>query len=194
MVTSVSTAWVTPTMRAVRPSLVAAAAVALLVVIAAAVAGAYDIALPTVHVWLALAALAVAASTPHDPAASLLAALPTGSGRRLIHRGAIGTFAALGAWVLAGSSTGALVSPPASDVAIGGSLPALLALVAVAIVAGARFGPWGACTPLVLVGAGHVFADAGRLDDVLHLWWTHPWIVATISLSAALVHHRTTAR
>ena len=194
MVTVGRAAWVVPTVRACHPALVAAATVAVLSAAAAVAAGANDVALPTMHAWLAIAALAVAAATPHDPAASLLAAVPTGSGRRLIHRGAVGTLTALGAWTLAGWSVDTLVTPPASDATIGGSVPALLALVTLATVIGSWFGPWGACTPLFLVAATHVVGDAGRFDDLLRLWWSHPWIVVAIALGAAAVRHRTAGR
>ena len=183
-------AWVMPTARACRPALLSAAAIAMVVVIAAVIAGASDVALPTVHVWLALAALAVAASTPHDPAATLLAALPAGRGRRMLHRGAIGTLTALGAWVLAGWSAGELGSLPVSDAMIGGSVPALLALVAVAVVGGLWFGPWAACTPLALVAGGHIVEGSPRFADLLQLWWTHPWAVLAAAVSGIAVHHR----
>jgi hypothetical protein len=172
--------WVAPTVRACRPALLAVAAVVAVHIGVAVAAGAGDVALPRVHVWLMLAALAGAAAAPHDPAATLLAALPTGPGRRLAHRVGTCTLAAVVAWMLGGRVVDAAVAGPHAGAA--GSVPALLALVAIAVAVGSRAGTWGALAPLALVAAGRLVEGPDLLTDALALWWTHPWIVVAIVL------------
>lgn len=175
-------AWLVPTARACQPALLAVAGVAALYTVAVVVAGAFDAALPVVHVWLALGALAGAAAWSHDPAASLLAALPVGPGRRLLRRVGLGTVTAVVAWTVAGQVGGTVAAAP-PGVGLTESVPALLALVALAVTAGRWFGTWGGLTPLALVAAGRFVAESGRLADALALWWTHPWIVLALALS-----------
>ena len=175
-------AWLAPTVRACRPALLAVVGVVTVHIGVAVAAGAADVTLPRVHVWLMLAALAGAAAAPYDPAATILAALPVGPARRLFHRVGTCTLAAVVAWMLGGGVVDAAVAGPHAGAA--GSVPALLALVAIAVAVGSRTGTWGALAPLALVAAGHLVEGPDLLTDALALWWTHPWIVLAIILCA----------
>ena len=183
-------AWLAPTVRACRPSLLAVGAVVAVYTAAAIVAGAIEVALPMVLVWLALGALAGAAAASPDPAATLLAALPVSSGRRLVHRVGIGTLTAVIGWAVAGRGVDAAVSVT-SGIGLADSVPALLALLAVAVAVGSRFGTWGALTPLALVAVGHLVERPSLLTDALALWRTHPWIVVVGAVGVTVTHHRT---
>ena len=175
--------WLAPTVRACRPALLTVAAVVAVYTSAAVVAGAFEVALPMVLVWLALGALAGAAAASPDPAATLLAALPLSGGRRLAHRVGIGTLTAVFGWAAAVSVT--------SGIGLADSIPALLALLAVAVAVDSRFGTWGALTPLAVVAAGHLVERPSLFTDALALWRTHPWIVVVGAVGVTVTHHRT---
>lgn len=188
-VSSSMPAWLYPTARARRPALLAVAGVVALYTTAAVVAGASDVVLPTVHVWFALGALAGAAAWPHDPAVALLAPLPVGGGRRLVHRVLISTLAAVGAWAIGGEAVDAAVSVT-PRVTIADSVPALLALVAMGVAVGSGLGAWGALTPLGVIAAGAMVGGTGPLADALALWWTQPWLVTAAALGVSVLADR----
>lgn len=177
--------WIVPTARTVGSSLLVITLVATVLALAGVVAGTQDVTLPAVHVWLLGAALAGAVAAPHDPLGDLVAATPTGPGRRVVHRVTITLLTGLVAWLLAGRIVAAAGRP--LDAAV--DVPALVALASIAVAAVRWFGPRGACAPLALVTLAQVVdgSDAARVLDV---WRTDPWPVVVGGVAATVVQVR----
>lgn len=174
--------WVAPTARAVEwLPLVAVGAVLVATSTLASHTGRWPLDL------VGVAAGAVAAATVaglQDPAADLLAALPTSATRRRAHRLALLVPLALAVW-MAYLWPGQSVTPtPGWPLA---PLVALLAtgLAVVVLAPPAAAMAAGVAAPLVWTAADRV---GGRLDDtfrgVLSAWQHHPWLVITAAVAA----------
>jgi hypothetical protein len=183
-----TSALVVHTVRSVRPSLAAIAAVLALAVAGAVVAGSQGIAIPMPLAQLAAAALAVAFATPHDPAANLMAAMPTGTTRRLAYRSSVLASAAITGWLLGGWTIDTVVAGTPAGSLFAAGVPELTALAAVAVAGGRWWGPWGACTPLALVAAGNLVEGTSALAEVVGLWSTQPWPTLAAGLIAIACH------
>jgi hypothetical protein len=181
-------ALVVHTVRSVRPCLAAIAAVLTLAAVGAVVAGSQDVAIPSSLAQLAAAALAVSVATPHDPAANLVAAVPTGPTHRLAYRSVVLGPVAITGWVLGGWIIDAMVAIPPAESLLAAGVPELTALAAVAVAGGRWWGPWGASTPLVLVAAGNLVEGSGALGEVVGLWSTQPWLILAAGLIATAGH------
>lgn len=173
--------WFVPTVRARRPAMLTLITVVVLYVVAVSAASWFGAAVPDEHTRFALAASAAAAVWPHDPAANLLAALPTGAGRRLARRVALGLGTALTCWLP--------VASIAPGVGPGDSFAGLVVLTSVALAAAVPCRTWGAVTPLALVGASQL-VGTGRLADLATLWWRWPWWVTIVAFTAVVGQYR----
>ena len=182
----VSAAWVAPTARAVPWQPLAGIGTALVGVSAVATyADRWPVTL------LGLAAAGVAAATVaglHDPAAALLAAVPTSAARRRAHRVALLAPVALLIW-LGYVAVGHHWYP-----GLGWPLGQVTALATTGLALAAW---WPADRTDVRVGAGvaavllwYAVARPGLVDDhaeVLLAWQHHPWIVSAVAVAALLV-------
>jgi hypothetical protein len=176
------------TTRAVRPFLVAIVTVIALAVLGEVVAGTRGVAIPEALLQLAAAAIAVSVATPHDPAANLVAAVPTGPARRVAYRSVVAASVAIAGWVLGGWLSDVVVASPPAEAAVGADVPALVALAALALAGGRWWVPWGACAPLAVVGAGRLVVRPDPVAEALELWSTHPWYTLAAGLIATAGH------
>lgn len=183
--------WLPPTLRATcwSPLLLAAACL-----LAAGVLVRAAEASPTA--FLSLAAAAVAASAVaglQDPAAGLLAAVPTSPARRRAHRLLLLIPSVLLTW-LGLIALARLISPQWTAGWWLGQTTALIALG----VAGTIWGPGrhrlvaGVAAPLVCYAvAEQVRGASGPLAGFVTSWQTHPWMVTGLAAAAiALGRHR----
>jgi hypothetical protein len=176
-------AWVAPTARAIpwAPLVGVAACLAVMTAVAA-----HTRTWPVGVLGIASAALAAAlVAGLRDPAAALLAAVPTSPARRRARRQALLLPAGLGVWLLSvwaarqwepavGWPLGQLAALTATGFAVAAWAPDRIALEA------------GVAAPLLWYAA----ARAGGLDrgpaDLLFAWHHHPWIVTAAALTALL--------
>jgi hypothetical protein len=181
-------AWVVPTARAVPWAPIAGVAACLVAVTAvAAAAGTW----PDEALDVAAAALAAAAVAGlRDPAAALLAAVPTSPARRRARRLALLVPVMLAVW-LASLWTTRLWEP-----AIGWPLGPLAALVSTGL-AVAAWAPEriaveaGVAAPLVWFAAAWAGPVDGAPAEWLFAWQHHPWLVTAAALAALLMRrHR----
>lgn len=144
---------------------------------------------------LPLAAAATAAALVaglHDPAASLLAALPTSPARRLVHRLAVLLPVTLLVW--AGMLAAAHL--PAPDWGSGWPLGPVTALactgLAVAVWApAATNAAWGAAAAMLWFALTRIAGETGgAVGTVLSAWESDPWAVVAVALAAGIAGAR----
>jgi hypothetical protein len=184
-VTGVLAQAVVPTARAVRwapPALVAG-----LLLLVVGLAGTSARPADTVLAIAAAGLAATVVSGLHDPAATLLAAVPVSAmRRRLLRLGLLGAPALLLWWALA-------TLAPATTHAGPGPLMALASCgVAVAVWAPmTRAVLLGAATPVAVFAVGRVAPAGSTASDVLGWWLTDPWwVLAAASLLCVLGRRR----
>lgn len=177
-------AWVAPTARAVPwQPLAGVAACVVAVTAVAALVGSW----PVGALGIAAAALAAAVVAGlRDPAASLLAAVPTSAARRRARRLAL--LLPVGAAVWLASIAAARLWEPG----VGWSLGALAALTATGL-AVVTWAPdalaveAGVATPVLWYAASWPGGLDGGVADVLLAWQHHPWIVTAAATTAFLI-------
>lgn len=176
---------VVPTARSVRwapPVLVAG-----LLLLVVGLAGTSDRPADTV---LAIAAAGLAATVVaglHDPAATLLAAVPVSAmRRRMVRLALLGAPALLLWWALA------TLAPAATHAGPGPLLALASCGVCVAVWAPAtRAVVLGAATPVAVFTVGRVAPGGSTASDVLGWWLTDPWwVLAAASLLCVLGRRR----
>jgi hypothetical protein len=177
-------AWVVPTARAIpwAPTVGVAACLAAVTAFAAPT-GSWPVGVLEVAA-AALAAAAVAGL--RDPAAALLAAVPTSPARRRARRQALLVPVVLGVWLATVGAAhvwepaiGWPVGPPAALIATG---LAVAAWAPERIAVGA-----GGAAPLVWFVAAWAGGLDGVLGEVLLAWQHHPWLVTAAALTALLM-------
>jgi hypothetical protein len=183
-------AWARPTVRAtpLAPLAVAAAAFVLLGTVVLVVDGSPEPLLP-------LAAAATAAALVaglHDPAASLLAAMPASPARRLLHRLALLVPLTLLVW--AGMLAAAQLAAP--DWRSGWPFGPVTALACTAVAVSvwapkATNAAWGAAAPMLWFALTRVVGDPGGVvGALLWAWVSDPWVVVAVALAAGVAGAR----
>jgi hypothetical protein len=121
-----------------------------------------------------------------DPAAALLAAVPTSAARRRARRQALLVPVGLALWVAflmaarqwepgLGWPLGAVTALTVTGFAVAAWAPDRIALAA------------GVAAPLVWYAGAHAGGSDRGLAEVLLAWQHHPWLVTTASLTALLL-------
>lgn len=177
-------AWMRPTARAIRWLPLAGA-----MVLAVVVGGLFFLedagAIPVPITWLGLGGLgASVALMLDDPAAALVAPLPTSTGRRVVQRLALVVPATVLIWLLL-AGLGAVVFDESPSGSVGG----LLALVGIAVAVTswrmaddpATATTIGAIAPIALVATGLFGLRTGFARTLTESWSTHPWVVVVAS-------------